>query len=171
MELFETLRQFKKITPDEAYREKSKRMILAHTPTEPLALWGFRRTVAAIFETGFAVALTVFFILIIVGKFPGQSSVGPVQLSVINPDTLKAEAQAVDIQIQLAQIAYTETTSTAESTPATTAAIAAKQPALATAAATAASSSDASGESSTSSTESPTSTTVSIDQALQELAQ
>jgi hypothetical protein len=169
MELFETLKQFKKITPDATRSTIAKRAILAQTPIEPRTAWGIRRSLAAIFETGFAVALTVFFILIIVGKFPGQSSVAPVQFSVINPSTLKAEAQAVDIQIQLAQIAYTETTSTDESTPQTTAAIAAKQPSLAAAAVSAASSSATAAN--TSSTAAASSTTVSVDQALQELSQ
>lgn len=169
MELFNTLKQFKKIKPDATHSAISKRAILAQTPIEPRRVWGLRRSLAAIFETGFAVALTVFFILIIIGKFPGQSSVSPVQLSVINPTTLKAEAQAVDIQIQLAQIAYTETTSTDESTPATTAAIAAKQPALAAAAINAASSTASNGTSASSTNAS--STTISIDQALQELSQ
>jgi hypothetical protein len=171
MELFETLKQFKKITPDATRQEISKRAILAQTPLEPRVVWGVRRSLAAIFETGFAVALTVFFILIIIGKFPGQSSVAPVQLSVINPTTLKAEAQAVDIQIQLAQIAYTETTSTAESTPQTTAAIAAKQPGLAAAAVAAATSSSATSGGGAASSTNASSTSISIDQALQELSQ
>ncbi len=173
MELFETLKQFKKITPDATRSTISKRAILAQTPLEPRPAFGVGRMFAAIFETGFAVALTVFFILIIIGKFPGQSSVAPVQLSVINPTTLKAEAQAVDMQIQLAQIAYTETTSTSESTPQTTAAIASKQPAALAAAmkaATASSSTAAAGGASSSST-GAASTTISIDQALQELSQ
>jgi hypothetical protein len=170
MELFETLKQFKKIGSDATRSAISKRAILAQTPLEPRVVWGIRRSLAAIFETGFAVALMVFLILIIVGKFPGQSSVAPVQLSVINPTTLKAEAQAVDIQIQLAQIAYTETTSTAESTPETTAAIAARQPTLAAAAMSAATSSVSAGATA-SSTGNASSTTISIDQALQELSQ
>ncbi len=171
MELFEILKQFKKITPDAARQEISKRAILAQIPNEHRPAWGIRQTLAAIFETGIAVALTVFFILIIIGKFPGQSSVAPIQLSVINPMTLKAEAQAVNIQIQLARIAYTETTSTAESTPQTTAAIAAKQPALAAAMSAAASSSASTATASASSSGTAASTTISIDQALRELSQ
>jgi hypothetical protein len=119
MNIFEALKQFKNITPDPAYKEKSKRAILATIPQEPVAtpwsITGIRSVFVHIMETGVAVGLTVFFILIITGQFPNSPYASPVQFSVIDPQTLHAEAQAVDIQIQLAQVAYQEPTSTAPS--------------------------------------------------------
>lgn len=109
MNLFETLKQFKNITPDPANKEKSKRAILATMPRESLGAW---RIIAGIFETGIAAALAVFFILVITGQFSNNPYVSPVKFSVINPETLHAEAQAVDIQIQLANVVYQESTTT-----------------------------------------------------------
>lgn len=164
MDLFETLKQFKNINPNAAYQEKSKRAVLAHTPKES---WSAKKMFITIFETGVGVALTVFFILIIIGQFPGQSSVTPVHLSVINPATLRAEAQAVDMQIQLAQIDYNISTSSAESTPQTTVAIATEQPLLLATSSAATSTSSANGTSS----DSTASSTLTVDQALQQLSQ
>jgi len=172
MNLLETLQRFKNIESDPASRERSKRAILAQLPHERGLRWNVRRTLVAVFQTGIGVALTVFFILIIVGKFPGQSSVDPIQLSVINPETLRAEAQAVDMQIQLAQIDYEIASTTPESTAPTTAALTAKKPMmtiLTTASDTASSTSPAGTSASSSGT--AASSTLSVDQALQELAQ
>jgi hypothetical protein len=112
MDLLEILKQFKTIASDPVAREISKRAILATTPKQH---FGFRRILAGVFETGVAVALSVFFIMVIAGQF-SNLPVAPVQLSVINPDTLRAEAQAIDIQIELAKLSYEETTTTIAST-------------------------------------------------------
>lgn len=117
MNIQETLKNFKNISPNPVYSEKSKRMIFATLPREP---WTLRRSVAHLFEAGFAVALAAFFIFIFAGQFSNVPYVAPAQFSVINPATLRAEAQAVDIQIKLASVAYTTPTSTvaiSETTP------------------------------------------------------
>jgi hypothetical protein len=169
MNLPEILKQFKTIEPDPAYKERSKRMILSQTPKES---WSFRRTILTIFETGIAVALSVFFILILTGVFPDNSYVSPAQFSVIDPASLKAEAQAVNIQIQLAQITYEEATATAESTLVSADTGTSAKPAIApllseTAAATSTPTTDNSTP--TSSASSTPSSTLSIDQALKQL--
>jgi len=164
MNLFETLHQFKKIEPDPAVKETSKRAILATLPLEP-ARKSVRQILMAAIETGLALGLAGFFILLATGhSFPGSTNaplVSPAQFSVINPSTLRAEAQAVDIQINLAQLSYAESTTPAlpvlKAAPAVSAAlgIATSTPATApTAAAT-----------------STPSSTVSVDAALGELAQ
>ena len=176
MNLFETLKQFKNISSDPAYREKSKRAILATLPREPWSMW---RLVTRITETGIAVALAVFFILIIAGRFPSIPYVAPVQFSVIDPQTLRAEAQAVDIQIQLANVAYQQpvtaaATTTSETTPQTAPGAhpgfaAAALQATSSPAGTAASSTLPSGTAPAGS--SSTQATVSVDDALKPLAQ
>jgi hypothetical protein len=173
MELFDLLKKFKNIEPDAAFKEHSKRLVLAEAPRKPLSIW---RSIATIFETGIAVGLTVFFILVITGQFPSVSlplqtkipGVSSAQLSVINPETLRAEAQAVDIQIQLAQLTYQESTATIESTPWVAAAIVTKHP-LGMAAS---SSTDASSASSTASSSLSMNQAMNqaIDQALQALS-
>jgi len=176
MNLFETLQRFKNISPEPAFKERSKREILAALPSRRFPAAGNLRLgqiLAHIFEGGIAVALTVFFILIIAGQFSNAPYVSPIQLSVINPQTLKAEAQAVDIQIQLASVAYREPTSTMATTNETTPQVAATGTAGVKPGFTAAALQAAGGASTTSATASSTatSTTVSVDDALKALSQ
>ncbi len=104
MNLFETLRKFKTIKPDPSYTEKSKRVILASRQEMP-AMSPFRGILQFI-ETGAAVALAGFFILLITGAFSNSGYITPVQYSVIDSAGLHAEAQAIDMQIQLANVSY-----------------------------------------------------------------
>ena len=108
MNLLELLKQFKTIEPDPAFKEQSKRAVLATMPAAPVAHgWSAQRTIWKIIETGAAVALTGFFVLLITGSLSG-SEFSPVQYSAIDPQSLHAEAQAIDIQIQLANVNYSE---------------------------------------------------------------
>lgn len=167
MNLLDTLKQFKNIESDPAYAEKSKRMILATDPREP---WSFGRGLAHIFETGIALTLAAFLIMVIAGQFSNVPYVSPAPFSVINPATLHAEAQAVDIQIQLANVAYRATAKTAIAMNETTAqSAAASGTVLAPSAGFAAAALEASGTAS-SSAPVATSSAVSVDQALQELS-
>ncbi len=113
MNLFETLKQFKRIEPDPAFSEKSKRMILAMPQeTRPaIAVRGALMFLHTI-ETAAALALAGFFILLATGSFSGTKYLAPVQYSVIDPGSLHAEADAIDTQIQLANVSYTEVSST-----------------------------------------------------------
>jgi len=166
MNLFETLKHFKTIEPDPVFREKSKRAIL--TTHQKMGI-GFG--ILQFLETGVAVVLTGFFILLITGGFAGQQLLAPVQYSVIDPQGLRAEAQAIDMQIELANVNYAEVTATttvgttAESTP-PLAPVKSLVP-LMVAASSSVSSSLASGAPA-SSTDS--SSTLSIDQALEQLS-
>ena len=79
MNLFEILKQFKNIEPDRAFSETSKRAIFAMNPQEPAAsFWTAQRTFFRIVETGVAVALTGFFVLLLTGSF-GGATFAPVQ--------------------------------------------------------------------------------------------
>lgn len=171
MNLIDILKQFKNIEPDAAYSATSKRAILA---TEPGAMpsmprWSTRRIVFTIIETGAAVALTGFFIFLVVNGLNG-TGLAPVQYAAINPQSLKAEAQAIDMQIEIANLNYTE--SAAESTapiPSSPSGMAAKATAGLSNATTTATSSVSNASGSASGT--TTSTSVTIDQALQSLGQ
>lgn len=159
MNLFEILKQFKNIQPDSGFSATSKRALLARA--EAASSWSAKRTLFRILETGAAVTLTGFFVLLITGAFSG-SRFAPIQYSAIDPQGLRAEAEAIDIQIQLANLNYVGPT--AESTaqiakPAATArAFSAITPATSSPAAAA-------------STSTPTATsTLTIDQALEKLS-
>lgn len=106
MNLFELLKQLKAIQPDPTFSDNSKRVIFATMPAESRrSIWSAHRTLLRIIETGVAVALTGFFILLLTGALSG-SRLAPVEYSAIDPQNLRAEAQAIDIQIQLTNLNY-----------------------------------------------------------------
>jgi len=150
MDLLKILKQFKNIEPNRAFSETSRRAVLAQA--EAMPAWSVKRALFGILEAGTAVALAGFFIMLITGGFSG-SRLAPVQYSAIDPQGLRAEAQAIDIQIQLANLNYQG--STAESTVQTV------KPANTTKAASPV----------TSATSTPAATpTLTIDQALEKLS-
>ena len=171
MKLSDILKQFKNIQPDADFSRRSRAEILLSPQEE-------RRTMRGVFaflhviETGAAVALAGFFILILTGSFSPTRSIAPIQYAVIDPAGLHADAQAIDIQIQLANIEYPQVTSTAIATPAVSVAL---TKAFATVLGTSAASSSATVATSTTdaSTSAPTASTtpLSVDQALQQLTQ
>jgi hypothetical protein len=170
MKLSDILKQFKNIQPDADYSRHSRAEILL-TPRDE------RRTMRGVFsflhliETGAAVAFAVFFMLILVGSFSPTSSVAPAQYAVIDPAGLHAEAQAIDMQIQLADIVYPQVTSSVATTPAASVALT-KAFATVLGASKASSSVSAATSTTAASTSVPAvSTTLSVDQALQKLTQ
>ncbi|MDR3582167.1 MAG: hypothetical protein P4L67_02740 [Candidatus Pacebacteria bacterium] len=118
MNLSDIFKQFKNIVPDAGYTEKSRRAILASPQTMAIRERGIMIFLRSL-ETGVALVLAGFFILLATGSLSGGKYLAPVQYSVIDPNGLHAEAQAIDIQIQLANLDYSTVTSTSESTTAT----------------------------------------------------
>jgi hypothetical protein len=120
MNIFERIKQLKFIEPDASFAERSKRDIFASpVPAMPFRRPTLRRFVVRFFEVGVATALVAVFILIMTG---GLSTLpfAPVPFSAVSPTALRVEAQAVDIQIQLATLAYQASAgTTAESTAVT----------------------------------------------------
>ncbi len=167
MKLSDILKQFKNIQPDVDFSRRSRAEVL-------LSLQDKRRTMRGVFaflhviETGAAVALAGFFILILTGSFSPTRSIAPIQYAVIDPAGLHAEAQAIDIQIQLANIKYPQVASTAAASAALTKAFTTVlgTSAASSSAAVATSTTDASTSAAAAST-----TTLSVDQALQQLTQ
>ena len=103
MDLLEILQEFKKMRPSSAFTEISRRSILAVAPFEPISSRRiFARFVAATGSLVLAGAL----IFIIAGGL-SATNLAP-QFSSINPNALRAEAQAIDTQINLLNVNYTE---------------------------------------------------------------
>jgi len=171
MKLFDILKQFKNIQPDAEFSQRTRTEILLSPQSE-------RRTMRGVFaflhivETGVAVVLAGFFILILTGSFSPTRSISPIQYAVIDPQGLHAEAQAIDMQIQLADVEYPQVTSTAAgSTVASPAALTKVfAAALGTQSTSSASTPVATTEGSTSTASTTTSTTLSVDEALQQLS-
>src|SRR5271170_6443861 len=116
MNIFEILKKFKNIEPDQHFTEKSKLIILATPQKSPALAWQGLRVVFRVLETGAAVVLAGFFLLLVTGGFQGSRYLAPVQYSVIDPQGLHAEAQAVDMQIELANVNYPESSAAPVST-------------------------------------------------------
>jgi hypothetical protein len=168
MNLLELLKQFKNIEPNPAFKEQSKRAVLASAPAMAVVPggWGTQRTIWKIIETAAAVALTGFFVLLITGSL-SDFAFSPVQYSAIDPQSLHAEAQAIDMQIQLANLNYTEPSAATQSTVQ----IAGAKPGAPAAVSTPLMSASGTAAIASSTTVTNATGTVSVDQALQSLAQ
>ena len=105
MELTELLKKLKMIEPDREYKERSRRVLFAGYETNvarPTTAWQF---ILQNLQAGSGIALAGILILLIAGSV-ATSSFSPVQLKSLDPVSLRAEADAIDIQIQLTSIAY-----------------------------------------------------------------
>ena len=154
MNLFELLKEFKKIEPRKDFTENSRRVVLAHEPINPFSPHHIlTRTIAIASSVVLAGAL----IFIVAGGL-SATKLAP-RFSSINPTALHAEAQAINAQINLLNVNYTENTVSTKS-------ISIKNHALSAGATGVASSSI----STTTASLTPTST-LSVDAALQELSQ
>ena len=119
MDPIEILKQFKNIEPDKDYTKKSRFLIVHSTRKNKFGFWQlFLKNI----ELGTTVALTGLLIFMILGGFSAWRITSPLQISDLDPTGLKAEAQAIDIQIELANLNYNggvTSIKSAESTPAT----------------------------------------------------
>lgn len=164
MDIFEAIKQLKNIQPDESSKQESKRVILSEIPFEYVNLkkiFSPRIFFLRVFETGVGVAIAGLFIVIISGKFMG-GSVSPMKFSAIDPQALRAEAQAIDMQIQLANLNYSEPMLVVQSTQKLATAVSKKV-------VNSNNSSVSSDVSSTTTDVSSTTTTMSIDEVLKAL--
>lgn len=103
------LKQLKNIEPDAEYRRRSRAQILASTRASqslPLNILDF---LVRGLEIGSAIAVTSFILILILGGFGGRGA-PPHGFSPLNLDSLKAEAEAIDIQIELTNLQYLEGT-------------------------------------------------------------
>ncbi len=102
MELEKILKEFKNIEPRAEFSKISRATILA-TARATKKTWGQILWPSLRFSTG--ALITGFVIVVIVGAFStGINSRVP--LASLDPITLKAEAEAIDIQIQLTALGY-----------------------------------------------------------------
>jgi hypothetical protein len=172
MKLFDILKQFKNIEPDSRFTERSKREILLSPQAGRRRMRGIMIFLHAL-ETGAAVALAGFFILVLTGSFSPTRSIAPIQYSVIDPAGLHAEAQAIDMQIQLADVEYPQATSTtvSESTATATAPTALKNAFASALVPQSTSSASTPAATPAVATSTASSTTLSVNQALEQLSQ
>lgn len=104
MDLLKTLKQFKTIEPDRGFTERSRGLILGVRTGSKISLWDI---VIRNVESGASLALAGLLIFTILGGLSAwNQAFSPAPFEALNPTSLRAEAQAVDIQIELANLNY-----------------------------------------------------------------
>lgn len=112
MDLLSLLKQFQKITADAEYQERSRAHVMGFARTtisrEPqrFTLFASLRILVRTLESGFAIALMGFLLVLAAGGFSGFRK--PAGIVGLDPAALRAEAEAIDIQIQLSDLNYSE---------------------------------------------------------------
>lgn len=105
MELLEILKQFKNIEPEESYKRNSLSLILKsaekNQPRFRLAEIIFKRL-----ESGAILSLATLSIFVILSGLSAVGLFSPAPIASLDKTSLKAEAEAIDIQINLADLSY-----------------------------------------------------------------
>ena len=114
MDLLQLLKQLNKIEPDPEYTRRSKLAILGLPENnQKRTAWGLVWS-SIRFSTGAMVTGLV--IVLIFVAFSAIKFSSPTPLAALDPITLRAEAEAIDIQIQLATLGYENPTLLIEQT-------------------------------------------------------
>ncbi len=104
--IIQKLKRLQSITPDSGYTRRSRSLLVTAPITQkPLSPW---RVLVTSFQFGSAIALTAVLLIVIIGGFSAWKLISPFRLGSLDPASLQAEAEAVDIQIQLTNLAYPE---------------------------------------------------------------
>jgi hypothetical protein len=116
MDVVEILKKLKDIKPRKEFTETSRVLILNTAPKPKLNFWNI---LIKNIELGASLALAGLLIFLVIGGFSAWKMFSPIQISNIDPSALKAEAQAIDMQIQLANLSYQNVSASrsGESTP------------------------------------------------------
>lgn len=107
MELIEILKKLKKIEANAEYTRKSRQIIMSQE-RNVWPVFSLKHFAVNIFQSGSAIAMTAMVLLLIFGSFSLWKIFSRGNPIAIELTGLQAEAQAIDIQIQLTNIAYHE---------------------------------------------------------------
>jgi len=105
MDILTTLKKLRYVESDPQYRARSRRVLLAITPPRPRReiFWGW---IAGNIESGASLAMAGLCLFLIFAGFSLWKSFSPLGINRLDLAALRAEAQAIDIQIQLAGLEY-----------------------------------------------------------------
>lgn len=112
--IVQKLKRLQNIAPDAGYTRRSRSLIVEAPITRKPIMSPWQVLVRGL-EFGSAIALTAALLLVILGGFSAWKAVSPFQLGSLDPASLRAEAEAVDIQIELTNLAYPEAAPSAAS--------------------------------------------------------
>lgn len=119
------LKQLKNIQPDHTYTDRSLNTIVT-SPRNSKTSW-FSFTFFRVAEYGTAVAMVGLLLFVMMGNSSLIELFSPIRSNSLNSGGLRAEAEAIDIQIKLLGIDYEESSSTASLTTAATPSVARKK--------------------------------------------
>lgn len=102
MNIENLLKQLKTLEPDQKYVLRSRAEILSR-PQE--VAMGWRAVLVGVLQSGSAIALTGVMILVLGGAFSVRGYLSRAG-GLLDRQGLQAEAQAIDIQIELANVSY-----------------------------------------------------------------
>lgn len=108
MDLFKNLKKLQKIEPDADYAAKSKQIILS-TEQKLLPAPAIWQVIRQTLESGLSVVVVSILLILLLGGFSIFKFLTPFQAQNFDQFNLIAEAQNIDIQIQLADLQYAQT--------------------------------------------------------------
>ncbi len=108
MEIKDILKQLKSIQPDADYTRRSRHALLHGRAFRGRARGGVIQFVVDTLAHGSAIALAGALILLIFAGFSTWNFLSPFEIKSLDPTSLRAEAEAIDIQIKLTNLAYPE---------------------------------------------------------------
>lgn len=107
MELIELLKKLKNIKPDSDYSRKSRMVVLSCKENRlPIFSFSLKEIASGVLHSGWAMALTAIFLFLTIGSFSVLKILSPATTAVVDLTGLKAEAQAIDAQIELTNVVY-----------------------------------------------------------------
>jgi len=108
-DLNEIFKKIRNINPDPDYVRKSRFLILESKPLKATGFWSF---VFHNLQFGSVVAVTAALVLLILGGFSVLNFLSPFRLTSLDTISLRAEADAIDLQVEIADLSYDETVRT-----------------------------------------------------------
>lgn len=107
MDILELLKKLKSVEPNRDYSRKSRMVILGRQGSRlPVFSFSFGEIATGVFRSGWAIALTAVLLLLTIGSFSFLKFISPATTAVVDLTGLRAEAQNIDTQIELANIVY-----------------------------------------------------------------
>lgn len=106
IDLKHIVKKLEMIRPDEGYSARSRQVILSSQRSAPRL--GLAEFINNTLQYGASLALMSVMIMLIVGGFGIAKLLSPLQLGSLDAKSLRAEAHAIDIQIELSNLSYPE---------------------------------------------------------------
>ncbi|HTY40085.1 MAG TPA: hypothetical protein VMC43_03295 [Candidatus Paceibacterota bacterium] len=108
LEIPKSLKTLKLLRADEEYVRRSRLMLTGGADLRAAGRPTWWKIMMQGFQVAATVALAGLLVLVLTGSFSAWNNLSPFRLSSLDPAALRAEAQAIDLQIHLTDVGYTE---------------------------------------------------------------